>query len=171
MKRLIWIGGAVLLIVAMVYFTYEFRLIPLRNEPYLSNRQQFQHVFLAYQDQFDQVAEIGKNCSEINFRYNASLGDEQVYSAFEKEDLAENVLFLIKNAGMTNFQKTDDRYFCVYQYAPVIFSDITIGAKYDYQKKTWIYVYHHDYSTCTHNNKLVYRVYDVLFNAKKALLP
>lgn len=171
MKRLRLIGGsAILLIIVMVYIGYEFRLINLSNEPYLSNRQQFQDVFYANIDRFYKLVESGKYYNEINFQYNSSLSDEQVYSFFGKEEFSEHMLFLIKNTGMTNFQKTDDdRYFLIYQYAPVIFSDIYIGAQYDYQKEDWTYYYHHDYSNCRHKNKILYRFYDLLFNFKKNL--
>ena len=172
MKRWLLIGtSAVLFIAVMIYIRYEFKLINLNNEPYLSNRDQFQNVFNSNIDRFYELVENGKCCNEMNFQYNLNLGDEQIYSICENEEFAEDILFLVENAGMTNFQKTNDgRYFLIYQYAPVLFSDVCIGAKYDYQKENWTYYYQHDYNNCRHKNKIIYRLYDLIYNSKSTLI-
>ncbi|MBE7043381.1 MAG: hypothetical protein E7399_07825 [Ruminococcaceae bacterium] len=172
MKRRLLIGvSAFLFIVVMIYIRYEFEYINLSNEPYFSNRKQFQDVFTSNIDRFYELVENGKCCNGMNFQYNMSLGDDQVYSICGNKKFAENMLFLVKNTGMTNFRKTnDDRYFLIYQYAPVFFSDVCIGAKYDYQKENWTYYYQHDYNNCRHKNKIIYRLYDLIYNPNSTLI-
>ena len=168
MKRIQVIICSVIIVIALIaFFEYKFRLINFSNEPYLSNKKQFQNVFDANIEMFCKLVESGKYLNNLKFQYNSSLSDDQVYSLYGNGELSESILFLIKNAGMTNFQKTDNgRYFLIYQYAPEFYSDVYIGIRYDYQMDVWTYYYNHDYNNCKHKNKIIYRFYDLLFNFK-----
>ena len=137
----------------------------MSNRPYLSNREQLKGVFYTNLNRFEKVMKDIDFSKDILFQYNSNLGDEQIYSIFGQSELSENILFLIKNVGMTNFQKAkDDSHLLIYQYAPIISSDIYIGVEYDYTTEKWEYYYHHNYNSCRHNNRLIYRLYDCLFN-------
>ena len=70
---------------------------------------------------------------------------------------------MVLNVGITNIEKYGE-YITLYQYEPIAFSDIKIGMKYSISDKAWTYYYDHNYDDCCHDHKVVYRVYDFLFN-------
>lgn len=164
MKKLIIIGCSLCVLFLLVAIIYVFDTIEKENKPYFSNKEQFMGVFYSNYEVFEKMAITADKMEDgVNFQYNSNYESEQVTSKFGSGDFSDLVWVAVQYCGMTNFQKVDGS-FLVYQYAPIIGSDMYIGAKYSYHTSEWEYYYYHDYAACKHVHKLIYRFYDFLFN-------
>ena len=142
---------------------YTFNKIHHINIPYLSNYQQFLGVFYTNKEYFEKIVEDCKLYNNFRFQYTSELNESEQFSSFYDNKIVDDINCLVKSAKMTDFIKNDD--FCIiYQYAPIVKSDINIGVRYNYSDNTWSYYYKHDYEHCRHKNKIVYCIYDFLYN-------
>ncbi len=171
MKKLTLITIFVIIIITTAILSrYVFLSIEMGNKPYLTNRQQFTEIFYSNISRFEQIVQAADIESDILFQYNSNFGDEQVYDKFGHGEFSDTMLFLINDLGITNFQKSKgEQYFLIYQYAPVVGSDIYIGVRFNYLKEEWEYYYYHNYAMCRHSNKYIYWIYDHIFNQKSVL--
>ncbi|MDP4153638.1 MAG: hypothetical protein Q8865_09420 [Bacillota bacterium] len=121
-------------------------------------------LFNQNRERFDNIGEALKgHKGNIIFQYNSNYGLKQVDAEFGDGSASDDIKFLIDKLKMTNIFKGDGSHM-IYQCKPVEFSDIELGITFDYTKNKWRYYYNHNYGMCTHKNKLVYRLYDMIFN-------
>lgn len=154
----------------ILYTGRKFEEIRAENAPYLANKEQFIEVFDENQETFyNLVKPLIDLDKDIIFQYNSACDDSQFLTEIGDTEVADTVKELVVNAQMTNIIKYND-WITVYQYEPIVFSDIEIGVKYYISSGEWFYYYKHDYDNCRHKNKICYKLYDLLFNRKGRIM-
>ena len=150
--------------IIMSYFKWQFKKIEISKSPYISNKKQFMEIFNQNNDLFNKFVEIIENTGvdkDIIYQYNSSTNSMDI--GINNDEIQNIVSEMVINVGITNIEKYGE-YITLYQYEPIAFSDIKIGMKYSISDKAWTYYYDHNYDDCCHDHKVVYRVYDFLFN-------
>lgn len=171
MKKNIYITITIILIVIIMLLVIIniFKSIEKENGEYYSKRSQIEEIFYGNTDKLKKLAdELYPGENIISFQYNSNFNNDQIYSQFGYGEASEIILFLIDKYKFTNID-TGYGYLTVYQYPPIIYSDICIGVQYDYNKKQWKYYYQHDYKHCRHCYKKIYRLYDWMYNSSSIL--
>lgn len=168
MKRfVICIIFVIIFISSGVFLNGEFNQIREENEPYLSQKSQMIQLFNDHKDTFQKIADGLQNEKLLNYQYNSNYKIEGIYNVFTQvykhNDIISDIIFAIDKLGMTNIDKIGD-VLCIYQYKPIIYSDVFIGMKYAYRENQWKFYYHHEFSSCTHKNKVIYKLYDIFYN-------
>lgn len=138
------------------------------TEPYLVSKNQMMELFENNRTVFQNIADgLASEQKIIQFQYNSNDGLEEVNRVFmevyDHADVISDITYIIDGLHMTNIVKVDDGV-RIFQYKPVIYSDIFIGMMYSYDTKQWKYYYQHDYINC-HHNKFIYKIYDLLYNS------
>ena len=165
MKSKVYLTISIIVTITLITIVYFcFVSIEKENIPYFSNKEKFMDVFNKNSDLFESLVKQAEQIDgNILFQYNSTLGKEQILNEFGENDFSETVCKIINECGITNIQKYSDS-MLIYQYAPIVASDVKIGIKYDYSTSKWSFYYHHDYDNCRHKYPMFYRVYDSFFN-------
>lgn len=154
----------IIILCFIIYAERNFIAIETKRQPYLTNKKQVIALFNETQKAFNDLVAVMANVNRnILFQYNAAQSDEQFLSEIGDTNTANIVREIVVRTQMTNFQKYNDK-IIVYQYAPIVYSDIQIGVLYNISSNEWFYYYKHDYDNCRHKNKFFYILYDLLFN-------
>lgn len=151
-----------LVLLLLLYLFFMFEKIEVNNEPFLSKKEDCMKVFHENKKYFDYLRK--SDATDYFYKFTPGQAEQQLYEMFDVET-ADVILYLVNNAGMTDFTKTGGS-ILIYQVKPVLSSDIRIGMRYMENSGKWEYYYFHDYKRCIHSHKVTYFIYDVLFNGK-----
>ncbi len=162
----------IILFVIGVYSVFVFHKIESTNTPYMSKLEQAEEFFAKNESTLLNIANAFQGYDYKEVYIDSTKGKEQLLLKLEEmekteqEELADQIWNLHQNSWINLCRKSEDGLF-IGQIYPIYGSDcVCIGVTYDYETNSWAMRYAHGYERCNHKHKIIYRLYDFIFNDK-----
>lgn len=173
MKRKVVMSIIILLLLIIgLYAVYVFHKIESTNEPYMSKVEQVEEFFEKNEHMLLNIANAFQGYDYKDVYIDSTKGKEQLFLKFEEmekteqEELVDQIWSLCENSWINLCRKQNGELFIGQDYPIYDSNCICIGVAYNYESKSWAMRYVHGYERCNHKHKIIYRLYDFIFNDK-----